>query len=493
MRQFGQTTEKGEKDTLSGTREPLHTQDLNARRYWRGVSEHLMRRGNPSLVRPEGRERLDALGAVKRFIPPRDFPEVEKFPSTSSVAAADFRRRIAKNQAALDALREHGRRLVALEVFTPGDGFAANIGLAFWDYDGDLLYDSTFTPQTFEDDYGLRVTEEDLEPARDSLRDLYRTAQCRPSTYYAILRMDADGMSEKIADCQSPEEHQKISQTLSKFAGQVLQIVEGEVEVKVSDQQERKLAGRVVYAGGDDVLALLPVADVLPAAAALREAFRKVLQEPLPQATISAGIVLVHHRHPLDSALRAAREAEHTAKQVKGKDALCLYALKRSGEAVRVQAKWEYDRVVSVPELIQTMRSLFVTDGPLSPRFAHEAYAQARGLALNRSPHTVPPEALEKALWRLLTRHLDPKKVEPLAQEKPSQAVKRVAGDLAEPLAQLGQALDAHRGEWEDKWHRDHPDHEPDPLDEDYAPQPGAIELGKWLLLARFLAMGGEE
>jgi len=139
------------------------------------------------------------------------------------------------------------------------------------------------------------------------------------------------------------------------------------------------------------------------------------------------------------------------------------------------------------------MRSLFVTDGPLSPRFAHEAYAQARGLALNRSPHTVPPEALEKALWRLLTRHLDPKKVEPLAQEKPSQAVKRVAGDLAEPLAQLGQALDAHRGEWEDKWHRDHPDHEPDPLDEDYAPQPGAIELGKWLLLARFLAMGGEE
>ncbi len=494
MRRFEQTTEHGEKDTLSGMREPLHTKELNARKYWREVAEGLLHHGNPSLVRPDGRERLDALGAVKRFIPPREFPGIEKFPSTSSVAAADFRRHIAKSQAALDALEKHRRQVAALGVFAPGDGFAAEeIGLAPWDYDGDLLYDSTFTRQTFEDDYGLKVKEKDLAPARDSLGKLYRAAQCRPSTYYAILRMDADGMGEKIAGCQSPEEHQKISRSLSEFAKQVPQIVEGKLEVQVSATRERRLAGRVVYAGGDDVLALLPAADVLPAAAALRKAFLGVLHALAPKATISAGVALVHHRHPLGSALRAAREAEHAAKQMSGKDALCVYALKRSGEAVRAQAKWEYEDVGNVSALIETMRSQFVIDGPLSPRFAHEAYAEARGLALSRSAHTVPHEALESELRRLLTRHLDPKKVELRSQEKPGEAVKRLAGELAKPLAQLGRALDVHRDEWEDKWYKAHPGHVPDPLDEDYAPQPGALELGKWLLLARFLAMGGEE
>ncbi|HDQ72524.1 MAG TPA: type III-B CRISPR-associated protein Cas10/Cmr2 [Chloroflexi bacterium] len=480
MRQFEHTTEHGEKDTLSGVREPLHTGKLNAKSYWSQVAEGLKNDGNPSLVRPEGRERLDALGAVKRFIPPYNFPEAEKFPSTSSVAAADFRRRIKGNPAAEKALEEHGQEVRKLGIFKPGDGFAAEeIGLAGWEYDGDLLYDSTFTPQALVDDCGLlNVREQDLESARKSLGELYSAANCRPSTYYAILMMDADGMSDKIADCQSLEEHQKISRALSEFAGLVKEIV------------ERQFAGRVIYAGGDDVLALLPVADALPSAAALRGAFRQVLGELLPEATISAGIALVHHRHPLDSALRAAREAQYAAKQIEGKDALCVYALKRSGEPVSVRAKWEYDGI-GVVTMIERIRKEF--GGPLSSRFAFEVHTEARSLALTRSAHTVPCEALESELRRLLTRHLDPKKVAVSEGEKPGDAVRRVARELAAPLAQLAQALDVHRGNWQKDWCEEHPEHSPDPLDEDYAPQPGALELGKWLLLARFLALGGEE
>lgn len=480
MRQFEQTTERGEKDTLSGAREPLHTRKLNAKSYWSAVAKGLQNDGNPSLVRPEGRERLDALGAVKRFIPPCNFPEAEKFPSTSSVAAADFRRRIKGNLAAEKALEGHGQEVGKLGIFKPGDGFAAEeIGLALWEYDGDLLYDSTFTPQTLVDDCGLlNVREQDLESARKSLGKLYSAANCRPSTYYAILMMDADDMSKKIANCQSLEEHQKISQALSEFAGQVKEIV------------ERQFAGRVVYAGGDDVLALLPVADALPSAAALRGAFRQALGELLLKATISAGIALVHHRHPLDSALRAAREAQYAAKQIEGKDALCVYALKRSGEPVRVRAKWEYDGI-GVVTMIERIRKEF--GGPLSSRFAFEVHTEARSLALTRSAHTVPREALESELRRLLTRHLDPKKVAVSEGEKPGDAVQRVARELAAPLAQLAESLDVHRDKWQEDWYEEHPEHSPDPLDEDYAPQPGALELGKWLLLARFLALGGEE
>jgi len=494
MRQFTQTAERGEKDTLSGTREALHNNNLNARFYWREVSRGLLRQGNPSLVRPDGRERLDALGAIKRFVPPENFAGVERFPSTSSFAAADFRRRIAAEQTAFRALEKHRQQIAALrvdgrKVFVPRDGFAADIGLAAWDYDGDLLYDSTFIPQTFKDDYGLNVQEKDLKLARKSLRDLYRAAGCRPSTYYAILMMDADDMSAKIAGCSSLKEHQALSQKLSEFASQVPEIVEGKTNVPVFANQERKLAGRVVYAGGDDVLALLPAADALPAASALRKAFQDRVTKLVPQATVSAGIALIHHRHPLDAALRAAREAEHAAKQMSGKDALCVYALKRSGEAVRVQSKWTYDKVNSVSALIERLRNLFTADGPLSPKFAYEVFAEAPALALN----LVPLEALEKELSRLLTRHLDPQKMKHLAQEKPDETAKRVAQELAGPLARLGKALDAHRQEWEKSWYETHLNRVPAPLDEDYAPQPGVLELGKWLLLARFLAMGGDE
>ncbi|MGQ9627972.1 MAG: hypothetical protein ACUVV0_13845 [Anaerolineae bacterium] len=186
MRQFGQTEEKGEKDTLRGEREALHTQSLSAKDYWGEVSKGLQSKSNLSLVRPDGRERLDALGVVKRFIPPQTEGKslAEKFPSTSSVAAADFRRHIANNTDARKALDKHRQKIAEIKdkygckVFKSGDGFdSSKIGLVPWDYDGDLLYDSAFTPQTFKDDYGLEVKEKDLEPARQSLRDLYHTAE----------------------------------------------------------------------------------------------------------------------------------------------------------------------------------------------------------------------------------------------------------------------------------------------------------------------------
>jgi CRISPR-associated protein Cmr2 len=43
---------------------------------------------------------------------------------------------------------------------------------------------------------------------------------------------------------------------------------------------EREHAGRLIYAGGDDVLAMLPVADLIPAMQRLRRVYSG--QDPLP-------------------------------------------------------------------------------------------------------------------------------------------------------------------------------------------------------------------
>ena len=57
----------------------------------------------------------------------------------------------------------------------------------------------------------------------------------------------------------SPNRHLVISAALNDFALHAVPAV-----------IEREHAGRVIYAGGDDVLAMLPVADLIPAMQRLR-------------------------------------------------------------------------------------------------------------------------------------------------------------------------------------------------------------------------------
>lgn len=529
VRTFEQTVEHGEKDTLSGEREALHTQDLNARRYWEQVAQGVSTIFNPSLVRPRGRERLDTLGTVKRFCPPEKLismpnPPVwmTRFPSTSSFAAADFRRRLVtdwqklneQNSPVLNALNAHREAVQDLGVFKPGDGFSPDTHLVPWDYDGDLLYESTFTPQNMEDDYHLQVTPKQLAPALRTLRKLYCISGYHPDLYYAILIMDADDMSKCIAnigeypiqdasgnELGTREKHRLISRALGDFAVQVPGIVEGGVEIDGFAAHPIKLAGRVVYAGGDDVMALLPAQDALVVAAKLGQTFVGTMEKyGFSGLTMSAGIALVHHKFPLDVALRSARNAEKAAKDVKGKNALCVYAIKRSGDPVRVRAKWAYpasedsdQASVHVPSLIAEMCDMFAQEGPLSSRFAYDYCNEAWGLMSVHKEDGIPVTAFSAEIERLLIRHLDSKKVQVREGETAKEAVRCLAHEKAARLAQFGVELNAHRDAWEREWKKMHSGRHPAPIDEDLAPQPGTVELGKWLLLARFVATGGQE
>lgn len=60
-----------------------------------------------------------------------------------------------------------------------------------------------------------------------------------------------------------------------------------------------------------------------------------------PKATASVGIAIGHVHSPMQDVIQAAREAEHAAKAVKDKGALCLRILKRSGEHVQTTARFD--------------------------------------------------------------------------------------------------------------------------------------------------------
>ncbi|HYT35551.1 MAG TPA: type III-B CRISPR-associated protein Cas10/Cmr2, partial [Ktedonobacteraceae bacterium] len=202
------------------------------------------------------------------------------------------------------------------------------------DCDGSLLFGERLVDM-MDTGYNKESMAAKLKPAQEALQRFFDEIKVPPNPYYAILRADGDRMG-KVIDNQAKQgekQHQALSKALNKFAGSVRKIV------------EEKYQGALVYAGGDDVLALMPLHTVLQCAKELADNFRKELNEFKDDngdsPTLSAGIVIVHHLYSLQDALRLAGDAEDRAKKVPGKDALAITISKRSGDDYTIADKWD--------------------------------------------------------------------------------------------------------------------------------------------------------
>jgi len=163
----------------------------------------------------------------------------------------------------------------------------------------------------------------------------------------------------------SPAYHLAVSGALNAFSNLVAR-----------DVLERQYNGRVLYGGGDDLMAMLPTGDLLAAMQALRHAYSGTgggdgargyyrCQGRLhvcmgPGATASMGAVIAHHQTPLTAALAELHRAQATAKQQGGRNAFSLSLLKRSGGAIRHTGRWQppaadVDEVTTIGELSETL------------------------------------------------------------------------------------------------------------------------------------------
>lgn len=185
----------------------------------------------------------------------------------------------------------------------------------------------------------------------------------------------------------SPNRHLAISGALNDFSLHVARHV-----------IELEHLGRLIYAGGDDVLAMLPVADLLPAMQRLRCAYsgddpqhqagdlsaalslrqgyallkqprgsRRLLRMMGEKASASCGAVIAHHQAPLGAVLRELRHAERRAKGDGGRNAFSLSVVKRSGGALYLTAKW------GEPVALLTALRDFLADDGVSRRAAYHS------------------------------------------------------------------------------------------------------------------------
>lgn len=248
-----------------------------------------------------------------------------------------------------------------------------------------------------------KQAEKTLESVEKGLEKLFGR---KPEAYYALMLMDGDRMGAWISGIEpkylqpyeefwhpkiravagenahnemlysylktmrppSPARHMAISGALNSFALHVSRYI-----------LEDLFKGKLIYAGGDDVLAMICIDDLLPAMQTLQycysgtfpdgaeaERVRSLLQLPSSHdfkigkghlwlrtdqrrkllrmmggmATASLGAVVAHHMAPLSRVLRVLRQTERRAKATGARDAFAVTVLKRGGGAIELTCPW---------------------------------------------------------------------------------------------------------------------------------------------------------
>ena len=286
-------------------------------------------------------EQLDALGVIKRLA-----SDAEQFTAWPRIAADSWIERLTPAQKR--RLADAYEPLVDLGLATRVRGnAAAYAGLPF---DGHLLY-----PFRLDNALAQAREQRGIEARASEMRALETFQQCVeqiskesteggepagvPVPYAAVLKADGDRMGQLLSRAESAEESRSISRALRRFASDVRRIV-------------REHRGHAIYAGGDDVLALVPLAQALDCSRVLAERFRESLggvaqtmrAPDSERPTLSVGLGIGHVLEPLGALRARADDAEEHAKgdaARRPRDALAIQVGIRSGAELRWRAQWK--------------------------------------------------------------------------------------------------------------------------------------------------------
>lgn len=514
---FDATEEPGFKCSLCGTREALHDSDKASYPALKEFWERLSRAGGlEGQILPKGREKLCAVCLTKRLSSKFYFEGLgveSRFSSTSTVAVSSFLCHVAEkvasgNESLREAMDEFvdslSRYAEAVKIDTHSSPCAkamsscGKAGIAdLARLDGDWFFEETYAEDYQCRQIGIEESDELPKDKADLLRETKRSLRKflgaalengirAPAKYFAVLFMDGDQMGrwlsgesapklldtlhEKLASNPEKELHEKmrphlekqrplapslhsaISRSLADFALNVARHV-----------VEARHAGKLVYAGGDDVIALVTLEDLLDVLHELQllfsgiddgESFQngnvrsgsgfvqigsRLHMAMGEKATASIGVAVAHHKHPLSHVLQEARKMEKFAKNKLGRAAFAIGVLKHSGSATVVGAKWRLPETARNGSLwtipcLKRVHSCFTNEATaLSAKAGYQVAGESIIGALE-------PDAQRVELKRIIARHL--------SVEEPSQKEKTL-DEVCEnlfPLLEMYQTTGASNG-----------------------------------------------
>ncbi len=378
------------------------------------------------------------------------------FPSTASVAAADFIEKVEGKP----EFQNYVQQLKKLGVKADTDRYLPRIKGKNC-VNMEFFYEENLNDRRLEEETGREVKKEEITRLRESLKNLREKAGMLPTPYYALIKMDADDMKkwlsgEKLPDVLkvyhpdilnqfreigweypeafkkigngkrllTPAIHSAISTALRNFAIEfVIKII------------EKEHLGKVVYAGGDDLLAFVNLRDLFDVIHKLRLSFsgfceingngeieltketdgyvedekeEKLILTMGPTSTLSCGAVIAHYKTPLKLVISQATQMLDYAKELEGKNACAIALMKHSG-SIRItrfkfleteineeKAKINFDAM----EIIKDVTEIF-KEGEISKRFIYQLAEETKQIKDIKDK-----ELLGTLLERMVKRHL---------------------------------------------------------------------------------------
>lgn len=337
-----------------------------------------------------GGEELDALAVAKRRA-----GDVEQFTAYSRIAADAWINTLTSVQQ--QAIATAYKPLVKVGLATGVKG-NANTYHAL-PYDAQLVYG-------FRLDNALADAK---EPEKLLLKELRKALHGldEPVPYAVILKADGDRMGEVLSKAKTAEQSREISQALHGFANAVRGIV-------------REHRGHAIYAGGDDVLALLPLENAVDCAANLADTFKSAMNEvavklDVPETerpTLSVGLGIGHLVEPLGRLRARADEAEKFAKgdgTDTPRNALSIQLGIRSGLEIIWRCRWnegagDPKKCEGVSALQTYIKAYRDKDHPCPSRLGYDLRAIALRLKWAEEEGIVLPGIHSAELARTLSR-----------------------------------------------------------------------------------------
>lgn len=494
VRDFSRQSEPNHKCTLCGVREPVHPGSHNGqdcREEFGALKGFWQEAVIPAFPQIRKSERLCGVCATKRFAASHYFNSKLKLgisnamPSVSMIATASFKEKIICNLGTPELHTRVNELVNYLNILFAGNEdrlkgeplpmvrrmcrneaiIAPELADQFSRIEGDWLYEDSFREMLKDELSGY--SEEVLTSVRAAIRKVYTVARTLkidpPSKYYAVLLMDGDNMGKWLSGEIAP----KIEEILHPYVGNALDAgwdalkkmgrplnpslhlamskALRDFSLKVAREiVEKDHLGKLVYAGGDDVLAFVNLRDLPEVMRKLRAYFSGGLLkadigsakveidfkdgsgfipvdsvgEPMnvgsgkqikgfmlamgTKATASMGVVIAHHNSNLSQVLDEVRRCEEEAKKLKDKNAFCIALAKRAGGTEHVRAKW-YDKDFheSIP-LLREWADAFYKDH-ISPKLVYTFRTETKGL------EGLPPQAIRLELLRIADRQRNKK------------------------------------------------------------------------------------
>ena len=266
--------------------------------------------------------------------------------------------------------------------------------------DGEWLLKENLTEKNAEK---LGINKQKLREIKDKLKEIGEPTD--KDKYYAVIMLDGDNMGKWLSGRLLPDlEHAYNSETwdklpldfkeklkrISKELNEGKRFLTPAIHATISHALrnysiefvrrivEEEHLGKLVYSGGDDVLAFVSIYELFEIMRKLRAAFSGHIRfngskievdwrnntgfvekngmyflTMGKNATASCGVAIAHYKAPFRIALLKARDMEKKAKSFNGKDAFAICLMKHSGEERVAVSHWRYGEIDVLEKMIE--------------------------------------------------------------------------------------------------------------------------------------------